>query len=158
MCSTPAGAPLLVSTDYGHGGTQLLRPTYVPTDVCVQMCPHLGPLRLCKRKGEGEPQVDLTRFEQVLDQVRYLGGMLVCRRKLFAAQNPPRWRIRNRSANHVPNLPVEIGVAERPCREPLTGTGTVPCHDHSQLPEIDPLLSCDVDKHEVMERDSSFHL
>lgn len=36
-------------------------------------------------------------------------------------------------------------------REPLTGTGPPPYQDHFQLPEIDPLLACDVDKHEVIQ-------
>lgn len=38
------------------------------------------------------------------------------------------------------------------CREPLLGSQTL--HDHSQLPEIDPLLA-DVDQHEVSEREST---
>eukprot|EP00903_Cladosiphon_okamuranus_P013924 g12951.t1 len=45
-----------------------------------------------------------------------------------------------------------VGKAERwklLAKEPLTGNGSPPCHDHSQLPEIDPVLACDVDKHQV---------
>eukprot|EP00752_Nemacystus_decipiens_P009899 g8831.t1 len=45
-----------------------------------------------------------------------------------------------------------VGKAERwklLAKEPLTVTGTAPFRDHSQLPEVDPLLVCDVDKHEV---------
>ena len=36
------------------------------------------------------------------------------------------------------------------------GTGTAPRPDHSQLPEVDPLLAFDVDKHEVIECDNRF--